>query len=156
MSEHQPRISRETAEQRALFLWACVFFCYVFIQCRDTHISAVLSLWATVYGKRMYRCVLRSSKGIGPVRLTRKLIWPHFALFNPFVSFSEFDRRNKQVNRKKPGWGGAEEYMNVWSFLVKLLTALWVYSPVKWFGILCVFLFSLKCPHKDRKLRQIP
>lgn len=75
--------------------------------------------------KRMYRCASASSKGICSARLTESSFGPAVHPFNPVLSFSEFDRRNKQVNREKPevggkqggvwrvGRGAAEESMNV-------------------------------------------
>ena len=121
----------------------------------QTHISKQRSLfWVTVYEKKgMYRCVL--IKRTLSSAIERKLIWPLFALFNPVVSFCEFDRRNKQAiggEKKRVG----RECMNVWSFLVKPLTAPWVYTPVKWFvapGVFFCFLRNVLV--RGRKIRTI-
>lgn len=78
-----------------------------------------------------------------------KLIWPHVALFNLVISFYQLDRGNK-------GCAGGGVRVNVWCFLLKLLTALQVSSPVKWFGVFSLlYFFFLKRPPKDGKLRRM-
>lgn len=124
----------------------------------QTHISKQQCLfWVTVYEKKgMYRCVLRSSKGLCPVRLTESsfgLCLHSLILLS--VSANLTEGTNKQIGKKKKKRVG-REYMNVWSFLVKPLTALWVYTPVKWFAALCVFFCFLRnVLVRGRKIRTI-
>lgn len=140
----------------------CPLLLHFHIVYKRTHFSCVAFMSRSLWKEDVQLCPEIIKRNLSS-EIDWKLIWPYYALFNPVVSFSEFDRRNKQVNRKKKTkkkqtmgcWWGLEEYMNVWSFLVKLLTALGVYSSVKWFGNLCVCVCFL-CPLKDRKLRQNP
>lgn len=69
---------------------------------------------ASLRKKRMYRCASASSKGICSARLTESSFGPAVHPFNPVLSFSEFDRRNKQVNREKPEVGGSRGVFGGW------------------------------------------
>lgn len=116
--------------------------------------------WVTVYERRTHRCVLWIIKRTQwPVEIDRKLIWPRFALFIPVVSFCDFDRRNKQIRKKKRmegWWWGSGGVHGCVIFPGKAsYSAVGLHSCQVIWGFCACVLFSLKCPRKYTKMRKI-
>ena len=88
-----------------------VVSCYVFHTAyRHTYLSSVAFSESLFMKKRGCTDVSFIKRTLSSA-IDRKLIWPLFALFNPVISFCEFDRRNKQANRKKKKEWGRSTWM---------------------------------------------
>lgn len=124
----------------------------------QTHISKQQCLfWVTVYEKKgMYRCVLRSSKGLCPVRLTESsfgLCLHSLILLS--VSANLTEGTNKQIGKKKKKSGAGVHECVIFSGKASY-SAVGLHSCQVICGSLCVFLFSPKCPRKGAKDKDNP
>lgn len=150
MAQHQLRLSREDADQSSLF--------FIFHDlCGFVATSAPPGSPEEDVRPQIIRRKPSSE-------IDRKLIWPHFALFNPVISFSAFDRRNKQVENKSGVcvcvWGGRHVHECVISSAKASYSAAGFLSCQVIWGFLFVlrwgfFVVFFKCPPQDRKLRQV-
>lgn len=90
----------------------------------------------------------RAKTGLNSLKLTFKAQVTSLLPLWCCSQFLHIWRKNKQVRIKLDvaGWGQR------WSFLVKPLRDLWIYTLVNVIWYVCAFFFLFKCPHKNTKI----